>query len=411
MRVLHVDHSSAVSGGEHSLLELLTALPDSVESMVACPPGPLADQVTERGAEWIALREDPNLRYFSQLGIAVGLGLNASAVARLARRRGVDVVHAHSLRASLTAAAARRLGGPATVAHVRDVLPAGRLSRIVKGLVRRNVDGLLAVSEYVACAFEGTHHPKTKVVHNCVDLERFSPTASTRADARARLGLGERTPVAVLVGQLTPWKGQLEAIEAVASIRDEWPEITLLIVGQVTFPNSRVYDNLGYQRTLHDSALAAGGDAIRFLGQRSDVPELLRAADVAVVPSWEEPFGRTIIEAMAAGVPVIATSVGGPPEIIEHDRDGLLVEPRNPELWAATIAELLEDPARCARLAAAGRKRAEAQFACDRHAAQVLSFYDDVQALRQSRSAPGGGGRGVAESPELVVSDEREVGD
>jgi glycosyltransferase involved in cell wall biosynthesis len=121
------------------------------------------------------------------------------------------------------------------------------------------------------------------------------------------------------------------------------------------------------------------GDRVRLLGERSDVPEVLRALDMLLVPSWEEPFGRSVVEALALGVPVAATSVGGPREVLRDGIDGLLLPPRRPWEWVAALAPLLGDSNRLTEVGRQGLARATA-FDSRAHAERVLSIYQEVLA-------------------------------
>ena len=176
-------------------------------------------------------------------------------------------------------------------------------------------------------------------------------------------------PVLALVGQITPWKGQEEAVRAIARVRAAYPSAILLLVGEAKFVSRATrYDNRSYLRRLHETVAELGlGDAVRFLGEREQVPDILRACDVALLPSWEEPFGRAVVEAMAMGTPVIATSVGGPAEIIRDGVDGVLVAPRRTDELAAAIIELLADePAAVRWVSRHGRRRSSASDATGR---------------------------------------------
>ncbi len=139
-----------------------------------------------------------------------------------------------------------------------------------------------------------------------------------------------------VLAQITPWKGQDTAVEAVALLRDRGLDVRLLMAGEVKFrrPLTR-YDNDTYLRELRARVSALGlDDAVTFTGHRSDTPSLLRAVDCLLVPSWAEPWGRVVVEAMAMETAVVATSVGGPAELIEDGRSGLLAPPRDPVAWA-----------------------------------------------------------------------------
>ncbi len=124
---------------------------------------------------------------------------------------------------------------------------------------------------------------------------------------------------------------------------------------------------------------------VDFLGEREDVPAVLRALDLLLLPSWEEPFGRAVIEAMAMGTPVAATAVGGPAEIVRHGQDGLLLPPRDPESWAATLRPLAADPRLREKMGRCGRERAVADFGVDVHVKRVAAVYEQVLGLDEAR--------------------------
>jgi len=162
-------------------------------------------------------------------------------------------------------------------------------------------------------------------------------------------------------------------------LRDAYPGVSLLLAGSPKFVSSSTrHDNHAFVERLRALIDDLGlGDRVVLLGERGDVPELLRALDMLLVPSWEEPFGRTVVEALAVGLPVAATSVGGPSEVLTDGVEGLLLPPRRPDAWAAALAPLLGDHDRLAEMARRGRARA---FAFDRgaHADRVVSVYEQV---------------------------------
>jgi glycosyltransferase involved in cell wall biosynthesis len=240
---------------------------------------------------------------------------------------------------------------------------------------------LIANSRYTTARFTQGYRPdKVDIVHNPVDLTRFSPDRISRAEGRVRLGLEADGPVLGVIGQLTPWKGQDDAMRCLTLLRPRWPTARLLVVGSAVFTSKATrYDNLRYVRALNSLAVDLGlNGSLRFLGEREDVPAILRAVDILLVPSWEEPFGRSVIEAMAMAVPVVATDVGGPAEIITHGVDGMLLPPRQPARWARTIDELLSQPRRLAEMGCASRRTAVERFTVGAHVARVLSVYRRV---------------------------------
>src|SRR4051794_4822266 len=303
-------------------------------------------------------------------------------VRRAARDAGADLVHANSIRAGLVATAAGRGGGPPTVVHVRDCLPPGRLSTLTMSVIGR-ADALIANSAYTRSAL-GRAGGSATVIHNPVDLARYEAVDLSPAQARERIGLRGEGPFLGVVAQITPWKAQDDAIAIAEELRRTHPGTQLLLVGSAKFDSAATrYDNAGFLRRLREQAAAAGlADDVHFLGEREDVPELLRALDVLLLPSWEEPFGRAIVEVMASGVPVAATEVGGPPEILGEgkDRCGLVLPPRRPAEWAAAIGPLLDELAELRLMGERGRDEAHRRFGAERHAAAVLDVYARVGA-------------------------------
>ncbi len=379
MRVLYVNQTADVSGAEHSLLALIAGLAGEVEPTLACPPGKLTGLAHEAGiATESILGTEASFRLHpvhTARGVAE-IGRSAVQLRGLAGRLEPDLIHANTTRAALLALLARR-PRPPVVAHIRDWAPEGRFSDFVLGVVARRADLVVVNSAYIARRFDGLSMRRpVEVVHNPVDLERFDPALVDRVAARRELGLGEDEVTLAVVAQLTPWKGQDDAIRAVAALRGEGREVTLLLAGSAKFSGAGTqFDNAAYAEGLHGLAAELGvTEQVRFLGERGDVPSVLAATDVLLLPSWQEAFGRIAIEAMAMGVPVVATDRGGPAEIVRPGVDGLLAPPRRPEEWARALGPLVDSAETRARMGAAGRERAR-DFSVPVHAAQVLAAY------------------------------------
>jgi L-malate glycosyltransferase len=382
MRVLYVNQTADVSGAERSLLALLAGLRGGVEPLLACPDGTLAELAREEGIACEPILGTQASFRLHPLHTSRGLaeiGRSSLQVRGLARRHLPDLVHANTTRASLLALLARRRRPP-VLAHIRDWAPEGRFSRAVLGLVARRADAVVANSAYVAHQFDALPLRRpVRVIHNPVDLARFDPAAVNRAAARTEFGLAAGTVALAVVAQLTPWKGQDDAIRALAALRSSGRDACLLLAGSAKFSGAGTqYDNLAFERRLHSLAAELGvADRVRFLGERADVPHVLAAADVLLLPSWREAFGRIAIEAMAMGVPVVATATGGPAEIVRPRVDGLLLPPRRPEAWARGLEPLVDSAETRARLGSAGRERAR-DFSVPVHAEQVLDTYREL---------------------------------
>lgn len=380
MRVLYVNHTAEMSGGELSLLRLLDSLPPAITATVACPAGPLAVAVRERGmpvstipAVDGSLRLDPR----HTPGSLVAVMRAALAMRRLALATGAQLVHANSIRAGLAAGLATRLGGPPAVVSVRDCLPMTRTAMLTRRFLGAHAAAVFANSRYTAANFSVAGSRATvTVVHNAVDPRRFDPRRIGRDEARLRLGHDRSAELLGLIAQITPWKGQDEAIRALALLRRRRPA-ELLLVGEPKFLGGHArYDTHAYRDRLRRTVSELDLDgAVHFLGERRDVPEILRALDLLLVPSWEEPFGNVALEAMAMETPVVASDVGGLVEIVRPGEDGLLLPPRQPERWAAAIEELLAQPERRAAMGRSGRRRVKAEFGGSRLLEQVLAGY------------------------------------
>lgn len=395
MRVLYVNHTSWMSGAERSLLELLHGLPTHVGPVVACPPGSLANAVTAMGIPVVSLTETDVSFRLHPWHTARGMGHMVRAASRLrslARRFKPDVVHGNTVRAALIAALGSTRSGVPQIVHVRDCMPPSRTADLVRRLLFPRVAMVFANSRYTAANFAiGDSAPPVRVVYNAVDLERFDPGRIDRATARASLNLGSDSLAVGVVSQITPWKAQDDAIRIVSLLRRHGLDVSLFVVGDAKFTvGSARYDNEAFERSLRNLVRELGLDGqVRFLGERPDVAEILRALDLVLVPSWEEPFGRIVIEAMAMETPVLSTEVGGPAEIMESEQQGVLLPPRDPEHWAEETARLLRDEQSRREMGRRGRDTVEARFHRDAHVRAILDGYEQVLNGRGKSLTPG----------------------
>ncbi len=362
--LLVLEHTAQISGAEMVTMELLREQPRRFRYLWACPEGPLAEQATELGASHVpvtgtagSLRLHPT---HTPLAVAQLLRTGIET-RRLATRHGVDLIHAVSMRAGIAAAVSRRLGGPPFVVWQHDVLPRKAVTRAIRALVDPACSLLMAVSPHVESNLrELGFRTEKRVVFPPVRMERFDPDRVSRNGLREALAPGDG-PLLGMVGQISPWKGHDTAIRALAELRRDVPDARLVIAGGITFdePATR-FDNAGYLAELHQLVAELDlADAVSFAGQRKDVPELLASLDALLLPSWDEPFGTIVWEAMAMRVPVVVSSVGGPGDEVTDGHDGLVAPPREPSAWAAAMARILDDPEEARRIGCEARATAE----------------------------------------------------
>lgn len=350
MRVLYTVARMDVGGAQVHLLDVLRGLDrNRFEPALLCWTG--------RGALLESARDlevpvyDGGLRNgFRNLDSARAIVRAAS----LFRRLRMDIVHNYLLRANMMGAVAARLARvPAVLVSKRGCHErrGGELvmARIGNALADRVVVNADAVRDFVH-ANERCPVRKMTVIPNGVDTERFRP--GRRDAAKARLGLDPALPVVGIVTRMRVRKGVEEFLRAMAEVRARFPKVSGVIVGEVDL-DARL------QGLVAEAGLE---ETLVFLGRRSDMPEVYAAFDLFVLSSHDEGMPRAVLEAMAAGLPVVATDVGGTGEVVRHGRTGLLVPPRDPRPLAAAIIELLGDPERCRRFGEAGRERVVCEF-------------------------------------------------
>jgi glycosyltransferase involved in cell wall biosynthesis len=300
-------------------------------------------------------------------------------LARLLRRERVQLVHAHGQDASIVAAAACAFSGASLVVtrHVLDEPSVGwrqRLRARAACAAMRRADAVVAVSRAVAgrvADLARIQPGAIEVIPNGVDLERFDrPGRECRAAVLEPLAIDTATPIVLVPAALREEKGHEVLLEALPELLRAVPSVQVLIVG-------------GGEREQELRARARPlGETVRFLGPRDDMPDLMAACDVVVLPSRAEALPTALMEAAAAGRPVVATRVGGVPEVVEDGRTGLLVPAGDPHALARALASVLADPVRAAALGDAARARARQRFGIDRQVQRTIELWTRVVAGR-----------------------------
>jgi glycosyltransferase involved in cell wall biosynthesis len=245
--------------------------------------------------------------------------------------------------------------------------------RLEARVLRRYADRVVAVSEFARREYlSGLGLPEDRVVtiHNGIEIERFRPEAGARTAARSELGIPPNVPLAVTVAVLRPPKGIDDMLAAMPAALDRQPDLHYLVVGEGSA--RRDLERLVSKYGLDERVILAGN--------RSDVPRMLAAADVFVLPSHTEALPTAVSEAMAAGLPVVATRVGGIPELVDRDT-GILVERGDRHALAAAVCDIIEDPDLGRLLGERGARKAEQRLDIRQQARRLVTEYRELVPL------------------------------
>lgn len=369
VRIFYLIGTLDVGGAEGQLVQLLRGLDrDRFSPTVCClssAAGPYADDVRQLGIKvyTIGFRGLRVLRYPHQVaGQLVRL-------ARLIRREQPDIVHGYLFWAYVLGTyVARAVRVPSIISSRRSLgtfksgkphyLFFERLSNAMTSLVIANSHAVRAD----VIRQEQLPPRKVIVIHNGVDCARFLVTAPTTLARELQLE-GAETVVTV-VANFIDYKGHRFFFEAWKRVAETIPSAVAILVGD------------GPERAKWEERLMADavGSSLRFVGSRRDIPAILALTHIVVHPSLEEGFSNAILEAMAAGRPVVATAVGGNSEAVEDGKTGILVPAGNSEALAEAILTLAREPARRLQMGSAGRERVARHFSAD----QMISAYESV---------------------------------
>lgn len=235
------------------------------------------------------------------------------------------------------------------VRHQRD-----SIRNTTRWLINNHVDRAIAVSGAVRDVMvnSGVDPEKIEVIYNAIDPEQFNPDKVNRADAREELGIDNDDIVIGTVGKLRHGKGVFEIIHAAHALAGKYPALRLLFVG----------DGPERQPMERELKRLSMNDRVIFTGLRDDVERMYAAMDIFVLPSYNEGLPTVLIESMAMAKPVIATTIGGMPEVINDGIDGILISPKDQAALAGAIVRYIDDAGFAERAASAGRKKIEERF-------------------------------------------------
>ena len=385
MRIVYLNHSGKVSGGEISLLTFFKGLNErkEIEPILVCP----AKGALKKRAQSMDLPVadiEPFESGFTKNPLSfLGYGMRLLRIARrfsfMVKESNVDLIDANSVRAGLVACASTLFHKIPILVHVRDCVPRNKIGILTRRIITRRASKIVANSSYVAhhFALDDFTLRKIEVIYNPLDLSTFDPEKVNGSQFKKMFKVNGSYPLLGVVGQISPWKGLVDVIRAMPKVLPSFPEARLLVVGEPKFdtPSAR-YNNVAYLEELKSlvEKLNLKKEVI-FTGERSDIPKVMKAIDLLILASWEEPFGRALIEAMAMEKPVISTDVGGPTEIVKNGVNGTLISPKNPQGIAQAVIELASNRKKSIEMGRRGRKEVEQRFNTDTYVTKMLNIY------------------------------------
>jgi glycosyltransferase involved in cell wall biosynthesis len=400
-RILYIEKPAFVGGSVVSLYELVRGLDTNRYEpvIVFYGPNPYRDRFRAFGVSVITLNERPPVavevtgfqrdiaaslsRYGSWLAKGYRMAKQVYLLARrdwpLARRlvrlikeEAIDLVHCNNS-LNLAAVVAARLTSVPYICHVRMLHELSPVDRYLA----RYVDSFVYISKAVERCYRSQGVPvgRGQVVYNPINVEAFAQ-ADHRMELRAEFGLTDHDWLISNVGRLDWWKGHDDFLRAMAKVTRSQSNVKALIVGAVdSEPRNQAYFQR-LQQLVTDLGLS--GHVI-FTGFRADIPRIMAASDIVVHSASEpEPFGRVVVEAMAAGRPVVATGAGGVLDIIEDQVTGLLVPPRNAALMAKAIQQLLRNREEAEVMGRRAQQQAKRRFSVSQHVTAVQHIYQEV---------------------------------
>jgi len=367
LRLLHVIDGLKVGGAEMMLLGMVRSYLRQGHSVSVAhfSPGPLGDDYRDLGV--------PVTR-ISRRGLADPVA--PLRLMGLIRSERPDVVHTHLRKSDLVGQLCAGLAGvPVRVSTGHNTDPWRKSAPLtaVHRLCTRRCQRVIAVSQEVHDYFvtTGAYRPeKVVTIENGIDLERFDPERVTALDRKSAWGVAPESPIIGVIGRLEPQKGHAVLLEAAAAVTREAPAVRFVVIGDGSL-----------RAELEEQRSRLGLDEhVIFAGISRNIPETLATLDLVASSSLWEGLPLTLLEAMAMARPVVATAVGGIPQVLEDGRSGLLVAPGSPQELSRGLLRLLDDPDLARRLGSAGREVVQRRYGAARMHRDVLAVYRSLGA-------------------------------
>jgi glycosyltransferase involved in cell wall biosynthesis len=304
------------------------------------------------------------------------------------RTQNIQIAHSYNFYANMFAIPAARMARvPVVLASIRDrgvyLTPNQKMAqKWVCQLADRILVNAESIREWLV--EQGYQDSRISVIKNGVDMSRYTGLGNS-AYIRRELGIPDSSPIVVMIARLNPQKGVDEFIRAASLLRLSHPDVRFLIVGaKLQFQEGVFSHDREYLQELNQLAADLGvAESVIFAGHRTDTPEILAQAAISVLPSHSEGLSNTLLESMAAGIPTVATNVGGNPELVKDQVNGILIPVKSPEHLAQAMRVILDDSQLAQRFGRQARIMANENFSLEKMTADTQALYHDELALNR----------------------------
>lgn len=384
MRILFTNHFGAISGAEKDILSLFEVLDfDLYQPILACPNenDGLAYAACKLQVPHFTLPETRLVRSFNifkWIKYLFILGVWTRTLSKIVKEERINIIYANSFSSAIFSSLAAFITSTPIIWRMHDILKDRNINHLMVRLLSKYVDRVVCVSHAVESNMISLGVPpgKLKIIRNSM-YTHMRVSKLTQDEAKLRLGYQSSTNLIVMVGQIAEWKGQHIFLEAAAQILTDFEgdcNLKFLIVGNVLVPHEEPYRD---RLAAYIKQLGIDKHVI-MLGFRDDVLDIMRACDILVHASiWHDPFPTVILEGLASGNCIVASNLGGVPEIIEDGASGILYDPGDVSMLARILEDLLQAPAQRRELGGGALKR-NGVFNPTVNLGMMTSLYDSL---------------------------------
>lgn len=368
INILYIFVTLPVGGAENHLLTVLKEINRSKYNPVICcirEKGEIGEEIERMGVDIITLSRKSkswNIRIIMD-------------ILKIIHQKNIQLIHAHLYHSNMYGRIAAAISKIPVIITEHNVYQKYKIKRrVINWLLAKKTDKIIAVSEAVkryVVSRDWVDASKIEVIYNGIDVKKFQSFLS-KEEARHRIGIPVKCFLIGTIARLTEQKGHIYLIKAIDIIKGSIPNAKLVLVG--SGPLESYLKAEVSEKELNDYVI--------FLGSRRDIPDILKAMDIFVLPSLWEGLGIALLEAMASSIPVIATNVGGVPEIINNDINGLLVPPGDPFSLSQAIFDLYKNEFKRQRLSKNGLETIENKFTSHCMVKKIENLYESVLRLK-----------------------------